>query len=276
MPDVAERVRVHAVGHIAARALRASGGRVAALPAFAKAPYALAAGEIVWIGRSGPMHPRAVFVAAQYRMEDIFTAEVKPWRAPPRNCCAAAAQRLRATLPTLAHSLLSALPSAGYAPLIGARPLEFLLQARRSDALALAHAATCNDPAGFVAAATRLLGLGGGLTPSGDDYVGGALFALRLIHANDPDWLAAAATLRSLALQRTHAISAALFADLANGDSFAALHELVGAAMAHAPMQVLQAHARALAAIGHCSGWDMLAGVFGATGALPENTVSRP
>ena len=169
---------------------------------------------------------------------------------------------------------MSELPQRGYAPLLAARPLEFLLQQRRGDALALARAATCNDPTGFVAAATRLLGLGGGLTPSGDDYVGGTLFALRLIYGDDPAWIAAAATIRSLASTRSHAISAALLADLANGESFAPLHQLVNTAMTNAPPQVLLTHARALAAIGHSSGWDMLAGIFAATHTLPENTVS--
>ena len=274
MPEVGEAVRVRALGHIAAGALRASGGRVVPLPAFPAAPYGLAAGEIVWVGQSGPMHPRAVFVTLPCSLEDEFVPETRAWRPVPANRCDTPGPRLRAALAGLAGGLLYGLPLRGYAPLIAARPLEFLLQARRSEALALARAATCNDPSGFVAAATRLLGLGGGLTPSGDDFVGGALFALRLIHANDPGWLAAAATIRTLAPTRTHAISAALLADLANGESFAPLHQLLSAAMADAPALVMLTHARAVTAIGHSSGWDMVAGIFAASAALPESTVS--
>lgn len=274
MPEVAQLVQVRAVGRIAAAALRASHGRVAALPAFATAPYVLASGEIVWIGAVGPMHPRAVFVAGPYSLDDQFMPEIEAWRPRPASDRGGATPRLLAAMPGLAAALLPALPARGYAPLLAARPLELLLQARRGDALALARAATCNDPKGFVTVATRLLGLGGGLTPSGDDYVGGALFALRQVHANDPGWAAAAATLRALATTRTHAISAALLADLANGESFAPLHELLNAAIADAPARVLAAHARAVAAIGHSSGWDMLTGIFAATGALPGNMVS--
>lgn len=274
MPEIAQLVQVRAVGRIAAAALRASGGRVAAVPAFPTAPYVAAGGEIVWIGAAGPMHPRAVFVAGPYSVEDQFMPEIEAWRPLSASDRGGATPRLLAAMPGLAAGLLPTLPARGYAPLLAARPLEFLLQARRSDALALATAATCNDPEGFVTVATRLLGLGGGLTPSGDDFVGGALFALRMAHANDPGWAAAAATIRALATTRTHAISAALLADLANGESFAPLHELLNAAMADAPARVLSAHARAVAAIGHSSGWDMLAGIFAATGALPGNTVS--
>jgi len=274
MPEVGEAVRVRAVGHIAAAALRACGGRVAPLPAFPAAPYGLAAGEIVWIGQSGPMHPRAVFVSLPCSLEDEFVPETRAWRPVPTTRCDTPGPRLRAAMSGLAGGLLYGLPARGYAPLIAARPLEFLLQTRRGEALALARAATCNDPSGFVqVAAARLLGLGGGLTPSGDDFVGGALFALRLVHANDPGWLAAAAAIRTLASTRTHAISAALLADLANGESFAPLHQLLNAAMADASPQVVLTHARAVTAIGHSSGWDMVAGIFAATAALPENTV---
>ena len=273
MPEVGQRARVCAVGHVAAAALRASGGRVSPLPVFRKAPYVLAGNEIVWIGHHGPMHPRAVFIAGPYGMEDEFMPEIEAWHPPPESRHEGAALRLCAAMSHLAGDLLSDLPQRGYAPLIAARPLEFILQARRGDALALAHAATCNKPQDFVAAATRLLGLGAGLTPSGDDYVGAALFTLRRVHADDPAWLTAAAAIRSLAPTRTHAISAALLADLANGESFAPLHELASAAMVNAPAQDLLSRAQAVAAIGHSSGWDMLAGMLAATAALPETSV---
>ncbi len=274
MPEVAQAVRVCAVGHIAAAALRASGGRVARLPAFPEAPYVLAGREIVWIGHNGPMHPRAVCVAGSFSLEDEFMPQIQAWRPVPASSCAGTAPRLIAAMSTLPGLLLSELPQRGYAPLIDARPLEFMLQARRDVALALASAASGNDPHRFIAAASRLLGLGAGLTPSGDDYVGGALFTLRLMRGTDPAWLDVAATIRALAPARTHAISAALLTDLANGESFAPLHDLMGAALADAPRQDLLARLRAVAAIGHSSGWDMLTGMFAATASLPENNHS--
>jgi hypothetical protein len=66
---------------------------------------------------------------------------------------------------------------------------------------------------------------------------------------------------------RTHPISAALLGDLAAGRSWAPLHELVAALAAGTP-RAAGAAARRLVALGHSSGWDMLAGVGAGLGAF--------
>ena len=96
--------------------------------------------------------------------------------------------------------------------------------------------------------AEGLIGLGPGLTPSGDDYLGGMLVALRACgRAAQAEslwrWL------RPRLPGRTNAISAAHLAAAAQGEAHEALHAVLAG----------DDPAR-LDAVGHCSGWDGLAG----------------
>jgi hypothetical protein len=92
--------------------------------------------------------------------------------------------------------------------------------------------------------------LGPGLTPSGDDYLGGMLVAL---HA-----LGREAQARGLwrwlqpRLSRTSAISGAHLEAAAAGEAHEALHEVLS--------RPSDATVRNLKTLGHCSGWDALAG----------------
>lgn len=109
------------------------------------------------------------------------------------------------------------------------------------------------------AAAAGLIGLGPGLTPSGDDFVGGALIGLRVLGRGDAADRLAAWVLPP-ARERTNAISAAHLACAATGEGMAALHETLGALCAPGAPG-LQAWLDALDAVGHTSGWDALAGL---------------
>ena len=126
---------------------------------------------------------------------------------------------------------------------------------------AFALAIECDDPGAAFQPARALLGLGTGLTPSGDDLVGGALFGRRFVSPGNARWAKLAQRLVSEIRLRSHAVSAALFSDLAAGRSFAPLHQMADA-LAAGDREAALAAARALAAIGHSSGWDMLAGFF--------------
>jgi Protein of unknown function (DUF2877) len=81
-------------------------------------------------------------------------------------------------------------------------------------------------------------------------------------------WSAVARRLAVDVVTRSNEISAALFADLVTGESFASLASLARA-LCVGDRDAALASARALAPIGHSSGWDMLAGVMlGLTGTL--------
>lgn len=132
----------------------------------------------------------------------------------------------------------------------------------------LAAACARGDLASAVEAAELIVGLGPGLTPSGDDALSGLLLALRLLGGAVPgggravwlaDWLGAAVTTH--AGDRTTSLSATLLhcADRgqASGEAAAVLRGVAG-------QEPLPTAVRRLLATGHTSGadlaWGLLAG----------------
>jgi len=161
-------------------------------------------------------------------------------------------------------------PQSFAAMLVGQNP-EFPLEGADELVRRFARALDDASPDALHDAALPLLGLGLGLTPSGDDLVGAALFARRMMASSRDDALAlerVVARLVDAAHARTHVIAAALFRDLAMGESFAPLHQLAHA-LASGPREHAIDAARALVAVGHSSGWEMLAGfILGITRTL--------
>lgn len=105
-----------------------------------------------------------------------------------------------------------------------------------------------------------LLGLGPGLTPSGDDLLGGALIALHGVERVDIadqlwDWL------RQAAVERTNKISLAHMSWAARGSGAAAIHGLMRALFSNNRAELPDC-LNALDRIGHTSGWDALAGIL--------------
>lgn len=103
-----------------------------------------------------------------------------------------------------------------------------------------------------------LIGLGPGLTPSGDDYLGGVLIALHQLGREAQArglwrWL-------ERRLGRTSAISGAHLAAAAAGEGHEALHGCLQALFsADADWSSVLTR---LDNVGHCSGWDSLAGLL--------------
>ncbi len=103
-----------------------------------------------------------------------------------------------------------------------------------------------------------LIGLGPGLTPSGDDLLGGALVALHLlgrIDLRDALWQG----MREPALADANAISRAHLTAAAQGLGGAALHAVLNDILT-GTTEALHRRLAAVEAIGHTSGWDALAG----------------
>ena len=121
--------------------------------------------------------------------------------------------------------------------------------------------------------AARLVGLGPGLTPSGDDFLGGVMVTLHAFHRRDmADSLANWAL--ALASERTSTISFAHLACAAEGLGADALHRIL-AALCLPKEGDLGDCLNAIDAIGHCSGWDSLAGVAAACQAHVETGNGR-
>ena len=110
----------------------------------------------------------------------------------------------------------------------------------------------------------QLIGLGPGLTPSGDDFLGGALVALHAFGKRD---VARALGDRLLPLceRATHPVSVAHLEAAAHGEGGEALHAcLVALGDDRDPDEALDA----IAAVGHTSGWDSLAGAMTVASAI--------
>lgn len=120
---------------------------------------------------------------------------------------------------------------------------------------ALAH----NDSSLDIAALIPLLGLGPGLTPSGDDAIGGALIALHLLgedRARDLIWEKLFPHLPAA----TNDISRAHLAAAAEGFGHEAIHAVANALLTGSAAH-LDGEIDAVHAIGHTSGWDALVGI---------------
>ncbi len=114
--------------------------------------------------------------------------------------------------------------------------------------------------------ARTLVGLGSGLTPSGDDFIGGLLFAARHLKTAYPGTIAwdqkSIDDMLVWARDRTNPISHTVLCDHAGGHGVDALHNLLVALERGSEQDEIIAHARRLVAIGSTSGWDMLAGLI--------------
>lgn len=290
------RVRATMVGPVAARALR-SGARGLVRAVFERSFYASLGTQWICIGSvslgAGPlnllcapwhsvraMHPilrvgDAVGVhdgelnAGDFRLP-LHTVQL--WRLEPT--CIWSKASLARGLASFADALPPRLPDEGLAcvlqpagthnlvtPVLNAArlPIRYLTQL-------VEEAATGLDADIDAERIAPLLGLGPGLTPSGDDYLGGVLVALSLIgqtRLRARLWQA----LEPLLVHRTTEVSRAHLAAAAEGFGSAALHDLLHAILSDATDKT-SAGIAAVAAIGNTSGWDALAGAIAVLQAM--------
>ena len=214
-----------------------------AVPGFETTDYALLDGRIVWTGsKARTDHPRNL---------------AHSWQAAPVTYDA---KRLRSGA-TLAWVNMDT--HIGLLGWLAGQHLVFPLELARPRLNAVAQALREQDLAAFETAALRVLGLGHGLTPSGDDLLGGTFFTLA--HAPIAAWRSAMpglhARIRRATESATNPISAALLDDLMRGSSYRVLHDVFDAFQAGEPRRITDAVNR-LFRLGASSGGDMLAGVF--------------
>jgi uncharacterized protein DUF2877 len=184
------------------------------------------------------------------------------------------------TLRELCETLREHAPGQGVAPgLFSSRSahstLERALVARMAQTLPiLARATETSDVGAVVSALSALVGLGAGLTPSGDDFIVGYLAALWSRSHSKPG---IATLLHALAIPvgqlslHTNAISRQMVLDALQGHFAERLTEVVrcvcgGGDVAGAAMRALQ--------IGHSSGADVLCGLlFGYSPTLTAGSI---
>jgi hypothetical protein len=267
---------VSEIGWKAAAALQRSRRLARVVARLADSAWVDAAGEIVWLGHGPtprhhgptPRHPRAIFTTSAIPGGNVLAFDLemaRVWRAFPLPALVhgnVLVDECRA----LEHALDALGTPRGLATMRKADgpdiPDEIAERATAAiERLRIACAA--DDAIGALEAATPLLGLGQGLTPAGDDLLGGVFFARSLLArggcADQDAWQRAGAALVAAARVATHPVSAALLEDLVAMDSHEALHRLATSLIDGQRRAALVA-ARDLVGIGSSSGWDILGG----------------
>lgn len=114
----------------------------------------------------------------------------------------------------------------------------------------------------------RLAGLGGGLTPAGDDFIMGALLGLRSIVRFETSSRIAEAIL-SIVIPRTNSLSAAWLQAAAKGTTHETWHRFFEA-IEQGSREKMEAAAIKIMGIGHSSGADAMAGFLAVNLMYPK------
>ncbi|WP_210421556.1 DUF2877 domain-containing protein [Variibacter gotjawalensis] len=195
---------------------------------------------------------RVNFAISRLRLGSLIIdcANVSEWRPPV--VASASREGLALLSPYIAK-----FPAEGLSRLLANDETTPVLRAARPAAEALTDFvgnATTEAPHELIS----IIGLGPGLTPSGDDFLGGAMIALATLNETkkrDAIWRLIAPHLT----ERTTDISAAHLSAAAEGYGHAALHAFIAALNAGENAKLTPA-IDTLTAIGHTSGLDALAG----------------
>lgn len=220
------------------------------IPGFETTEYGYLHGNIVWVGaQASTHHPRNAFAPWQ---PEKFTFTVDNLREGALMCKSLFNSHQQLGKSTKGLMLWQQNQDM---------PFPMSLSVARFDAIK--QALIGNDLDAFTSAALRVLGLGNGLTPSGDDFVGGIMFTLA--HAPRNAWVKdlpkAKAHIRNTALVSTNVISAALLDDMMAGESYSALHDVLLALHSNNTTNIISACDKLLN-VGASSGADMLAGLL--------------
>lgn len=223
-------------------------------------------------GMDGRVESGVLRLGCQFAMNTRSGATWTPPDLPPFD-----ARLVRLSLHRLRASAIGRVPADGLAPIVlgdrPAAPLSPLWRAASGPFEQLDQGLSIAVFRGIwpdvtLAAALRLLGLGPGLTPSGDDFLGGVMLALsagRRANLSHSLWRAIEPRLAEL----TSPISAAHLRAAAEGMAAGPLHDML-ANLLRGGADDLEAGLCAIATVGHTSGWDALSGLVLGLRALSE------
>ncbi len=182
---------------------------------------------------------------------------------------------LMTQLPVLEEQIRKHAPSGSFAPLAVGKvqsdraydqfARELIDTAREAAARVFNGLATRNLEL-VRAGARSLAGLGGGLTPSGDDYLVGIMYAVWTA-GGAGEAAAICGQIAEVAGRRTTPLSRAWLRAAAAGEASSLWHELVGGLVMR-DLRSVQAVTRRMLALGHTSGADSLAGFLQGLQAL--------
>lgn len=170
---------------------------------------------------------------------------------------------LSTALPALGAWLAEAAPVGSLAPLAFPGSAS-LVPARYESAWSrLAQGLQSGQRAMIIEAAAQLAGAGPGVTPAGDDFLCGVLFALWLCRPDEAG--AMGNVICQTAAPRTTRLSAAWLRAAARGEAAEAWHHLI-AALSGQDQEAARRAVQRLARTGHTSGADALGGFLAGLG----------
>ena len=185
-----------------------------------------------------------------------------PWARLREQCDA-----MTASMGKLSAWLRTFAPPGSFAPLLweasagkanAGKMAQAMLERAQEPARNLTRALAAGDAESAVASASQLAGLGGGLTPSGDDFIIGAMYGVRLVA--DMAWAEdVSRRMAESAGQKTVRISQAWLEAAARGEASMTWHRLCAAVLDGDPER-MQRTTQDLLAVGHTSGADALTG----------------
>jgi hypothetical protein len=256
-------------------------------------------GEILWLSREDlaihrrsvllSLWPTAICVGQNFLVEGPFfrisdqvildlnpatewkSFAVGPERAKPLNVVRACVRQLLEAVIGFGNAkglgqmipLISSLVDGNKQAIAATAPL---LAKARNSILDLATACLEFDTPEVTRKGRELVGLGPGLTPSGDDFLGGLLFAAHSLQTAYPqnfNWKEGPVMdLIDWAFTQTHLISHAILRDHALGHGPEPLHDVVASLLNGQDLSCTMEGVERLLRIGETSGWDILAGIL--------------
>lgn len=143
---------------------------------------------------------------------------------------------------------------------------------RNPQTAVFSNALAASDVSSAKSIASKLSGLGSGLTPSGDDFILGALYASWIIHP--PERMQTLANeIAETAAPSTTSLSAAWLRSAGRGEAGMLWHELFNILLL--PHADLQPPISKLSSVGETSGADALAGFFRVISAFKERIIGK-
>ncbi len=251
-------------------------------------------GEVGWLAQNDVRHQRAIlcaFDSSDWRVGMRFDGSVfdltdasvwQPSTITPERV--ATHEMVAGRVRELIDSIESLGLPSGFAQLIPlicsnasiARITDPLVNAAINPIVEMARAWRDGDMARAIETGRAIVGLGQGLTPSGDDFIGGMLFAAHWLKTAYPgilNWKQKAIDdLLAWASDKTNRISYTILCDHAAGQSVDALHDLMATLFIEKPSDAIMPSARRLVGIGSTSGWDMLTGAMTSLSSILGNS----
>jgi hypothetical protein len=250
--------------------------------------------EIIWMAeRKTPMHARCIRLEGELPSVSVNTAftyldrklifspgmtveldKRHHWRLlPPRPAAVVTSAKILSLRDQLVSELLTMPELPGFGSLIRnlhipltPEPVQPVLKKALPILRSIKNVCELHDLSGILNTAHELIGLGDGLTPSGDDFLGGLLCTFSVFHPLFTHYKSINHITIELFLEKirslTNEISWTLLLDNAHGSAIEPASHLLHQILRGQSLSDLNKTVQELSIIGHSTGWDLLTGIL--------------